>query len=238
MFDWRAKIGLIYPAPGTAGEFEFHRMAPEGVVICTTRIPHEQTTPEYLIKMSAYIEKAAELLSQAKVDVIVFGCASGSFVKGVGYDKEIIQRIEDLVHIPAITTSTAIIEALKATGVKKIVVATPYCDEVNQRQKLFLESHSFQIQDIKGLDITNPFDMASVEPGVIYKLAKDMILDTTDGVLISCTGLGIISIVEILECDIQKPVITSNQATMWAALRKVKVREEIQGLGQLFCREL
>ena len=233
MYGWRAKIGLIYPAPGITGEMEFHQMAPEGVAICTTRIPLEHTTPESLIKMADYIEEASALLSQAKVDVIAFCCTSGSLIKGFGYDKEIMQRIEKLTHIPAITTATSVIEGLKVMGMKKIVVATPYSDEVNQKERSFLESHSFEVQDIRGLGITNPLEMANVEPGIIYKLAKDMISDTTDGVFISCTGLGIINIIEILECDIQKPVITSNQATMWAALRKVKVREEIQGFGRL-----
>ena len=234
MFDWRAKIGLIYPAPATAGEFEFHQMAPEGVVVCTTRIPQEQTTPESLIKMADCVEDASVLLSQAKVDVIVFGCTAGSFIKGTGYDKEIIRKIEDLVHIPAITTSTAVIEALKVIGVKKIVVATPYSEEVNRRERLFLESHSFQVQEIRGLGIIDPRELASVEPDVMYRLAKDMVSDTTDGIFISCTGLRVISIIDILEHESQKPVITSNQATMWAALRRVDIREEITGLGRLW----
>jgi len=238
MYGWRARIGLIYPAPGITGEIEFHQMAPEGVAVCTTRIPLEQTTPESLIKMADYIEEASVLLSQAKVDVIAFGCTSGSLIKGAGYDKEIIGKIENLVHIPAITTATSVIEGLKAMRMEKIVVVTPYSDEVNQKEKLFLESHSFKVQDIRGLGILNPVEMANVEPGVIYKLAKGMISDTADGVFISCTGLGIINIIEMLECDIRKPVITSNQATMWAALRRAKVRGKIRGYGQLlqeFC---
>jgi len=233
MYGWRAKIGSIYPAPGCTGETEFHQMAPEGVAICTTRIPLEHTTPESLIKMADYIEEASMLLSQAKVDVIAFCCTSGSLIKGAGYDREIIQRIESLVHIPATTTATSVVEGLKVMGIEKVVVATPYSDEVNQKERLFLESHSFKVQDIRGLGIINPREMADVEPGVIYKLAKGMISDTTDGVFISCTGLGIINIIEILESDIQKPVITSNQATMWAALRKAGVGEKIQGFGRL-----
>ena len=106
-YGWRGKIGLIYPAPGTAGEIEFHKMAPEGVAILTTRMPLEKVDADALIKMGSHTEQAAALLAMAKPHVIAFCCTTGSLVKGIGYDKEIISRIESRVGIAAITTATA-----------------------------------------------------------------------------------------------------------------------------------
>jgi len=239
-YGWRGKIGLIYPAPGLAGEIEFHRMAPEGVAILTTRVLLEKVTPEGLEKMTNYIEEASSLLSQAAPDVIAFGCTTGSLLKGVGYDKEIIQRIETRVGVPAITTSTAVIDSFKALKVKKVAVVTPYfCDELNRREKAFLEDSGFEVISIKSLKPADSHEMEKphtqyVRPEQMYKLAKETFTASADVMFISCTGLGLIDIIEVIESELERPVITSNQATMWAALRRINISDRISGLGKLF----
>ena len=233
-YGWRGKIGLIYPAPGTAGEIEFHMMAPEGIAILTTRMPIEKADAEGLIKMGNYTEQAASLLAQAKPDLIVFGCTSGSLVRGMGYDKEIIGRIESQVGIAALTTSTAVIDSLNTLKVRKIAVATPYTDEVNQLEKVFMEDSGFEITSIKGLGVLDPQKMQDVQDEQMYQMAKEIFTENADAIFISCTGISVIDIIEPLEEDLKRPVITSNQATMWAALRKINVGERIDGLGNLF----
>ena len=233
-YGWRGKIGLIYPAPGTAGETEFHMMAPEGVAILTTRMPLEKTDAEGLIKMGSYTEQAASLLALAKPDVIAFCCTTGSLVKGMGYDKEIIDRIENHVGIAAITTATAVVDSLNALKVKRIAVATPYPDELNQRERAFLEDSGFEITAIKGLGVLDPQKMQNVRHEEMYQLVKEIFTEDADAIFISCTGISVIDIIEPLEEDLKRPVITSNQATMWAALRKINVGEIVDGLGTLF----
>lgn len=234
IYGWRGKIGLIYPAPGTAGEIEFHRMAPEGVAILTTRMPLEKVDAEGLIKMGDYTEQAASLLAQAKPDVIAFCCTTGSLVKGIGYDKEIIGRIGSHVGIAAITTATAVIDSLSTLKVKKVAVVTPYPEEVNQRERVFLEDSGFEITSIKGLGVLDPQKMQDVRHEQMYQLAKEIFTENADAMFISCTGISVLDIIEPLEEDLKRPVITSNQATMWAALRKINVEEKIDGLGKLF----
>jgi maleate isomerase len=233
-YGWRGKIGLIFPAPGTAPEVEFHRKVPEGVAVLTTRVPFEEVTPKGLIKMGTFVMDAGSLLSQAKPDVIVFACTTGSLVKGVGYDKEIIDSIERRTGIPATTTTTAVIESLNVLKLKRIVITTPYSDEVNQVEKSFLESSGFEVISIKGLGLLDPNKMPEVRHDQIYKLVKEGFTEEADGIFVSCTGIGVIDLIKILEEDFKKPVITSNQATLWMALRKIKVANKIPGLGKLF----
>lgn len=232
VYGWRGKIGLIYLAPGVPLEIEAHKMVPEGVAILTTRIPHKMATPEELMKLANYIEEASSLLAQAKPDLIVFGCTAGSFIRGIGYDKEIINKIESHVGIPAITTSTAAIDSLNALKVKKLAVATPYIDEVNQHERSFIEDSGFKITSIKGLGLLG--NMAFVENEQMYRLAKEVFTEDADALFISCTGLSVIGIIETLEEELKRPVVTSNQATIWAALRRINVRDKIKGFGTLF----
>jgi len=234
IYGWRGKVGLIYPAPGSAGEIEFHRMAPEGVAVLTTRMPLDDVTAEGLIKMAEDVEKDASLLAKAKVDVITFGCTTGSLVKGIGYDKELISRIENHVGIAALTTSTAVIESFHAVNAKKIAVATPYIEELDQREKSFIEDSGLEVTSIKGLGVLEAHNMQGVRPDQMYRIVKEVFTKDADTIFISCTGISVIDIIETLEKDFKRPVITSNQATMWAALRKIGVREPIDGLGRLF----
>ena len=231
---WRGKIGLIFPAPGGAPDFEFHEWAPEGVGIFITRVPFEVVTVEGLSQMGEFVEEAAALVAQAKVDLILFACTTGSLVKGVGYDQELIKRIEKRTGIPALTTSTAVVEALNTMKMKRIAIATPYSDWVNQAERKFLEDSGFEVSTIKGLGNVEPTAMPEVQYEVMYRLAKEVFNPDVDGLFISCTGIGVFDIIEILEEDLSKPVISSNQASLWAALRKLEIGTKIPGLGQLF----
>jgi len=68
----------------------------------------------------------------------------------------------------------------------------------------------------------------------MYRLAKEVFSEDVEGVFISCTGLHVDSIIELLEKDLKRPVITSNQVMLWDVLRRINVNEKIEGLGKLF----
>ena len=230
IYGWRGTIGMM--TPGVSQQVEMHRKAPEGVAICTTLIPLKEATAKGLIEMATHVEEAAKLLAMQRVDVIIFVCTTGSLIKGIGYDKEIIERIEKTSGIPAITTATAVMDGLKLLGAKKVVVVTPYIDELNQAEKSFMEKSGFEVLSIKGLGLAD-HSIQDVQPGRLYRLAKEQFTEEADVIFISCTGLCAFPIIEPLETDLKRPVITSVQASFWAALRKINVLEKIDGLGKL-----
>ncbi len=227
----RAKIGLIYPAPGWVMEPEFYKMSPEGVITCTTRISLLETNTEQLSKIGGeQAIEAAKLLSQAPVDVIALGCTSGSFIGGSEYDQELVQKMEQVSGgIPSVTTSGSVIAALKALNVKKIAVATPYIEEVNIKGKLFLEENRIQVTKIVGLGLLYDSEIDSQSLEIVYKLAKEVDTKDAEAVVILCTGIRSIPIIEHLERDLGKPVISAIQATFWHSLRISGVQDKIKG---------
>ena len=231
---WRGRSGLITPSPGSSTEAEFNRYRPEGVAVLTTRIPLKGISVEALTEMNSYVDEAASLLAGAEMDVIVFSCTAGSLLGGPGYDKEIIKRLEKRTGTKVTTTSTGVVEALTALNVRKVAVATPYSREVNEAEKLFLEGSGFQVTSIIGPLLSDPKLVPQIPSAEMYQLARKANTDDADAMFISCTGLHVIDIIEMLEKDLRKPVITSNQVTFWAALRKIGVHEKIGGLGRLF----
>ena len=80
-YGWKARIGLIVPSTNTVNEPEFWRLAPPGVTIHTSRVLLlGQTTAESYIKMGQALDRAAEELATAEVDIIAYGCTSGSII--------------------------------------------------------------------------------------------------------------------------------------------------------------
>ena len=233
---WRGRIGLITVAAGSSTESEFNLYAPAGVAVLTTRIPLSGISLEALIEMAPYVDEAASLLAGAEVDVIVFACTAGSFVKGIGYDQEIIEKLQSRTGLPVTTTSTGVVKGLSALKIKKVTLVTPYSNEVNQAEKAFLEDSGFKVVSFKSLELLEPKLVPQIHPEEMYRLTREAFIEDADGIFISCTGLHVDTIIEILEEDFKRPVITSNQATLWSALRKINITERIEGLGKLFTK--
>lgn len=234
MIDGRAKLGVIIPSANTAMEPALYKMAPSGVSIHFSRVRLTEDSEEQILAMINDVPRAAEDLKHAGVNVIAFGCTAGSFIKGLGYDRAIIDLIERSSKIQATTTSTAMIEAFKEMNIKKLSVVTPYEDWLNQKLMKFIEENGFKVLKMKGLGITR--NIASVHPEHIYRLAKEANDPESSGVFISCTDFRAVEILDELEQDLKKPVISSNQATMWMMLKMVGFKTPIKGFGALMTR--
>lgn len=239
-YGWRAKIGLIYIASAYATEVEFNQMAPAGVTTHTTRVALNDQPEQFSISDLSTLKEdvltATKLLAQAPLHAIAFGCTSGSFVNGVKYDEEFIRQMEAIANIPCTTTAHSAVKALESLNIKKVAIATPYEQEVNDLAYQYFTDSDLHITNMTGLGITNDYHISSLDIQSIYQMAIDVNTDDAEAVFISCTGLSAANIISILEQDLQKPVITSNQATFWHALRLSKVNATINNFGQLFDR--
>lgn len=214
MIGWRARFGVIIPSVNTTTEPEFYRCLPEGITAHFTRMEFKEATPEYFERMIEDVPAGARMLSHAAVDAIVFACTSGSLYGGPGYDRKIAAKIRERADVPASTTSTAVIEAFGALGIKRIAVATPYEDWVNDREREFFEGNGIEVLGIKGLGMKG-LDVCEVHPETLYRFAKAQDRKGAQAIFLSCMGLRTLEILPVLERDLGKPVLSSNQVTLW-----------------------
>jgi maleate isomerase len=222
MIGWRAKFGLIIPSVNTTTESEVFRCLPEGVTAHFTRMEFKETTPEYFERMIDDVPAGAQMLSHAAVDAMIFACTSGSLYGGLGHDKKIISKMREHYDVPASTTSTAVIEAFKNLGVNKVAVATPYEDWVNELEKKFFEGTGIQVLNIQGLGLRR-LDVCEVHPERFYRFAKTQDRKEAQALFLSCTGLRTLEVLSRLEQDLGKPVLSSNQVTLWKLFRLCRI---------------
>ena len=238
MYGWRAKIGLITPMSENA-EHAFHIYAPEGVSFASMKINFPGPTPEGLLVLTDQLEETAAAYKGYGLDLVVFGCTSGSCIQGVGWDQECIRRIERACGIPGLTTSTAVLEGLRTLGTKKVAVLTPYPEATNEAEKKFLEDNGFTVTNIVGMDM-GPYcrekglGFEYADEYFLYQNAVNMDLKGADTFFLSCMGLTTMEIIDALETALELPVVTSHQATLWSALRHCRVGARLPRLGRLF----
>lgn len=233
----RLAIGLLVPETNIVMEPEFCEMVPEGVNIYTARIAIKERNLNgsfyhNLEKTADGVPEAAARISHANIDITVFGCTSGSFLKGDEWNKEIEKGIGKITKTPVVTSTSAVKNALEALRMRKIAVATPYPNDINELLKYYLSNEGFDVVKLESI----PYEDSKSE-WAAYRLAKQLDRADIDGILISCTDFRTVNILELLERDIGKPVISSNQATLWVCLRLAKIKDAVAGFGSLF-REL
>lgn len=239
MLYWRAKIGLICPGPAVTAENDFNRYAPEGVGISSMHIGWgalgNGPTPERLKSMAANLEEGCRSFLDPRVeqDVIIFGCTSGSFIGGPTFDQECIQLIQRVTGTKGLTTSTAVLEGLRRLGAGKVALITPYPDETNEAERLFLEKNGVEVTNLVDMNPQRQF-IPSLDPVYVYGQAKKMDKTGAEALFVSCTGLNCMGVIREMEEDFGLPVITSNQASLWASLRLARVGARTGGLGRLF----
>jgi maleate isomerase len=238
---WRAKLGVIVLSTNLTVEDEFRRMVPEGVSYHVARclIPDsagsEREKEDQFLSIEQNALVAATQVAMAQPDLILFACTIGSMLGAAGHDVAISERITQATSIPAITTGTAVLEALRRLGLHRITLISPYPESMGVREKDYLEASipGLSVVSMKNLGVISSYEKNLLPPSSSYRTAKEAVTPDAEGLFISCTAWRTIEVIEPLERELAIPVITSTQASLWACLRRCGIRE-VFPFGRLF----
>jgi len=226
-------IGLIIPSSNRLTEPQFNAYAPPGVGVHVTRLRMTGKFRKPLSELKRPLVEAAEALSDVKPGMIVFHCTANSMESGLAHEKAVIEIIEQASGCPTITTAQAITQAFDRFGIKKLVLISPYVRATNQLEVNYLTETGYTVLHELGLGLeTHAY--SAVTPQEWKNIVKENTRADADGYFLSCTNTRMIEAVEDLENDLDKPVINSNQATLWACLKKLGVVHTDKKLGRLF----
>lgn len=229
----RAKIGYVLLATEQTVQDDAMALRPEGVGVHFTRVPiPDSITNESLGSVRDALAPAAELLlPDGTLDVIAYACTSGSLV--VGEENVFAELNKGAPGAKATSLITGVIRALKTVGAKRIVVGTPYLDEINARQADYLAKAGFEVLSITGMNLELDSEMVRVAPDYIREFALSLDRPDADAIFISCGALRSLDVIGAIEEAAGKPAICSNQAMIWDTLRLAGIEDRFEGYGRL-----
>lgn len=226
------RIGHLYPSGGIC-DHEVQAMAPRGVRFHTTRLPFRRTGLEDDLRLFDQLEASAQLLTDAAVDLIVVNCTAATMLVGPDVINE---RIFRATGIRSTTTIEAVLAALRASGMRRLALMTPYPQEVVAAEVRFLASLGIEVVAADTMPCETPVEQGLIDPARWLELGTRLSSCDADGLLVSCAGAHVSPVLETLEQRWGRPVIASNQALVWHALNVLGQPRPVVGFGRLLGR--
>lgn len=230
------RIGLIVPSSNTTMEPDFYGNAPPDTAVYTARMFLEEVTVSAEEEMlDTHFPVALRDITTVHPDVVVFGCTSAGALRGNDYDAELVRRIEREAGCPGVSVVQSVQAALRRHG-RRVLVLTPYMDEVTERVAAALEDDGFDIAAAYGMGIRANADIGRVSPDEIIRFARDKAAGAAaraDCLFLSCTNLQAMAARHEIEQQLGLPVETSNHATFQAvmAVMRAASSDEVDSKG-------
>ncbi len=234
---FRARLGFLLPPGNPTIEPELMALAPPGVSLhfhrmvargVTGSLDGQEARNRMMIDS---LDDGVELLAMVKPDVIVIAHTATSYTLGIEGEAALLARLTAASGRRVVTAFGAVAAALQKLKVERVALGAPYSAETTVQGKAHLEAYGFRVvahDNLKG--VTNIYDETAERA---YRLARSVDRPEAQAVFLSGTGMPTLTVLEMLETDLGKPVISSNLAMMWHALRVAGVGAKVAGYGRL-----
>jgi maleate isomerase len=183
------------------------------------------------------VDDAAELLAGAPLHAIVYAFTSSSYVRGPTDDAALKARLERRTRgIPVIIPCAAAVTALTVLEAKRLVLISPpwFSADMDQQGARYFQTQGFEVIHHSRAGL--PSDPKAIRPAELYEWVRTHTPKGADAVFIGGNGFRAIGVINALEEDLARPVLSANQVAFWQALRLSEAPIPIVGYGQIFGR--
>ena len=236
----RARIGLMIPSSNRLSEPQFRHFLPDDVGVHVTRLQMTGRHAKPLAPLLEDVERAAGALGDARCDLIVFHCTANSMEHGPEGEQKLLDAVRRGSGAQAMSTAQAVVEALRASGIRRMVLVSPYQQASNGHEIAYLSALGFETLHDVALNVPPSDGYLSVAPSRWCEIVRANLRTAADGYFLSCTNTTQIDAITTLEAELGKPVVNSNQATIWASLKRITGKlgamPAIPALGSLMNR--
>jgi maleate isomerase len=229
-----ARVGLIIPSSNRMVEQEMAPAFPAGATAHVTRLRMTGAHRLAFERLLPMIEQAALALSDARCDVVAFHCTANSTEGGAAGEDEILATLARTGAPHATTTITAIQRAMDALAAKRIVLLTPYGAGTTEHEAEFLRDAGYDVLSAQGFALAGSDAYCATPLGFWRDRTLAAARPDAEAYLISCANIAVFDVIEELEARLARPVVTSNQAVIWEALRLLGWQDRRGCPGRLF----
>jgi maleate isomerase len=227
------RLGLVIPSSNSTQEPELAQMLPASVSLHVARLHLQKIDPESALSVVAELEKESRKLADAQVDIVVLAATAPSTRMGKGYDAQLIKRMEEAAGKPATTAATAMLDAFAACGVHRVALAAAWSETTNKWVAAFLEAHGIEVVSQVAMGVVSNNEVGRLSPQTAFEHGKKADRPEAEAIFLACGNWWTASIVEDLERASGKPVLTTNNMTVWHALQKMGANASVRGFGRL-----
>lgn len=217
MYGWRGRIGLMLPYDNAVIEPEFARTLPAGVsahAIRTTKTDRSELAEESL--------SFAPTMMQLRANVALYACNASSFINGRAWHDAFLERFRVAAGVPAESANSSLMKLAAHRKVRRLAVVTPYPEWLLDPLRRFVTEFGFEVINVVGLGLEPP-EINHLGPEHSYRFAKKADVADADGIIIVATNFRTLEVLTLLEQELKKPVMSSNQAMMWMAIRMLRL---------------
>lgn len=216
------RIGLVIPSLNVVVEDDLRRELPHDVGFHITRLRLRRTdgrvTQDALLAAGREAVDQATLLADAGMDAIAFNCTGASLSDGPAGAQRLREQLETATQTRATTTILAVVRALRASGLRRIVHVCPFTVEFSADEAAFLRAEGFDVVVSRGLNFTDARLAAKLSPQELCAIAARLDQSDADGLFLACANVRAMEAAVTLRQQLGKPVVTSNQAILWQLL--------------------
>ena len=238
----RARFGVLVPFTNSNLEPDMALLRPDGVSMHFARMggyDADEIPDEAQMQGlgAADLEEPLALLSGVKPDVILYGCTSATLTHGPEFDRALTAKIKQDSGAQTVTAAGSLVQALQAIGAKTIGFASPYVPNINDMAIDFLARSGIKtIARSEVQETLNNDGQGGLPPDRVYELGCGAEHKNADAIVLSCTDMRSVEVIDALEERLGKPVVTSNQAMLFTCLQKLQMTDVIDGYGSLLRR--
>jgi maleate isomerase len=229
-------FGALIPSTNTTVEIEYSHLIPAGVAQAHygRMMSSNYGASPFASPLDADVDYQAKLLGTARIAMIALIQTSACLFKD-NYDEVTCARItRESNGVPAITSAMAIGEALKALGTRHVALVSPYSEEVNARARHYFESkHGLGIVALEGFAAKDSYMIGKLGPENARDAFQRIDRPEIEAFVVPGGNFPTMKSIAGWEREFKKPVVTTNQASVWAILRRLGSKATIPGLGRL-----
>lgn len=225
-------FGALIPSTNTTVEIEYNRLLPPGLQVHVGRLGKGGSTP-FSPSRDEDVDYQSKMLGNAKVEALCLTQTSASLFSD-GYDADVKRRMTAGAGAPAVTSAEAIGQAVRALGARRIAIVTPYSKEVLERAKRYYEGeHGLQVVAMDGFGATDAYAIGALDAGHATEAFARIDRPEIEAFVVPGGAFPTMRFVGEWERRFSKPVVTTNQAALWAMLQIMKAAAPLPGLGLL-----